>query len=190
MCGPFYDPEKEPATTYKDPRSHRRNDDIFDDWSKDVPSEVGKQGRRKNMARLEKRAREQEQDDEDNWFDKPGALKIRSQAKHDDNKRDEPRKASKFSFGKSVAEAGRRIGREDSKPPSLLSRITDDRGGRGRDDERDRDRDRYRNRDKYDRYDRDSDRRRWRDRDRESEYYERGRDRYQNRPRYKGGYMK
>ena len=188
MCGPFYDPEKEPATTYtKDPRSRRRNDDVFVHWSKDVPSEVGKQGRRKNMARLEKRAREQEQDDEDNWFDKPGDHKIRGQAKHDDKRRDEPRKASKFSFGKSVAEAGRRIG-EDSRP-SLLSRITDDRGGRGRDDDRDRDRDRYR--DKYDRYDRDKDRRGWRDdRHRESEYYEKGRDRYQNRPRYKGGYNK
>lgn len=190
MCGPFYDPEKEPATTYNDPRSRRRNDDVFDDWSKDVPSEVGKQGRRKNMAKLEKRAREQEQDDEDTWFDKPGNLKIRGQAKHyDDNRRDEPRKASKFSFGKSVVEAGRRIGGEDSKPSSLLSRISDDRGGRGQDDDRDRGRDRHR--DKYDRYDRDKDRgRRRHDRDRESEYYERGRDRYQNRPRYKGGYMK
>jgi hypothetical protein len=36
------------------------------------------------------------------------------------------------------------MGGEDSKPPSLLLRMTDDRGGRGRDDERDRDRDRYR----------------------------------------------
>lgn len=182
MRGPFYDPKKEPATTVKAPRSHRRNDDAYDDWSKDVPSEVGKQGRRKNMARMEKRAREQEQDDDDNWFDKSENLKIRGQAKQGDKRRDESRKASKFSFGKSVAEAGRRLGGEDSRRSSLLSRITDDRGGgRSRDDDRDGDRD---NRHRHDRYERDRGRR-----DREYDY-ERGRDRYQNRPRYKGGYMR
>jgi hypothetical protein len=70
------------------------------------------------MARLEKRAREQEQ------FNKSGNLQIRGRAKQDDGRRDEPRKASKLSFGKSIAEAGRRFGAEESKQqPSLLSRI-------------------------------------------------------------------
>jgi len=188
--GPFYDPEKERAITSKAPRSHRRNDDTYDDWAKDIPNEVGKQGRKKNMARLEKRAREQEQPDEDDWFNKPGNLQIRGRAKQDDSRRgdDEPRKASKFSFGKSIAEAGRRFGAEDSKQPSLLSRISDDRGSRGRGDDRDKYRDKHGryDDDRHDREDRDRRRRHGRDRDSE---YERDRDRYQNRPRYRGGYM-
>jgi len=197
MGGPFYDPEKELAIASKAPRSHRRKDDTYDDWSKDIPNEVGKEGRRKNMARLEKRAREQEQADEaDDWFNKSGNLQIRGRAKQDDGRRDEPRKASKLSFGKSIAEAGRRFGAEESKQqPSLLSRISDDRGSRGRGDDRDSrsrgdDRDRYRDRhgrydnDRHDREDRDRRRRHGRDE------YERDRDRHQNRPRYKGGYMR
>ncbi len=183
MGGPFYDPEKELAITSKAPRSHRRNDDTYDDWSQDIPSDVGKQGRRKNMAKLEKRAREQEQADEDDWFNKPGNLQIRGRAKQDNRRRDEPQKASKLSFGKSIAEAGRRFGAEDSKQPSLLARISDDRGSRGRGDDRDRYRDRH---GRYDNDRHDRDRRRRHDRDE----YERDRDRNQNRPRYKGGYMR
>lgn len=188
MGGPFYDPEKERTMTPKAPRSHRRNDDTYDDnWSKDIPNEVGKQGRRKNMARLEKRAREQEEADDDDWFNKPGNIQIRGRAKQDDSRRrDEPRKTSKLSFGKSIAEAGRRLGAEDSKQPSLLARISDDRGSssRGGGDDRDRYRERH---GRYDREDRDRRRRHGRNRDSE---YEKDRDRHQNRPRYKGGYTR
>ncbi|KAK2466194.1 hypothetical protein APHAL10511_001836 [Amanita phalloides] len=153
MCGPFYDP-----ITLKQPHPRRQNSDT---GSKAIPTDVGKQARRKNMAKLEKREREQECVDEDDWFSKSN-LKIRGQAKQDDRRRDEPRKASKITFGKSVVDARKRLD-EGDKAPSLLSRISTGRGSHDRGDDRDR----------------------YYDRDRKRQH-ERDRDRQQNRPRYRG----
>ncbi|KAF8627200.1 hypothetical protein AX15_004517 [Amanita polypyramis BW_CC] len=188
MSGPFYDPDKEQANS-KPTRSHRDNDRYEDDWFKDVPGEVGKQGRRKNMALLGKHAREQEQIEEDDWFGRSTDLKIRGQAKQDDRggRRDEPRRASKITFGKSVADAGKRLGTEDPTRPSLLSRISDDTGSRDNrvKSSRNDDRRRHRDGDDWDRWEGKS------RHGREREYdYERDRDRHRNRPRYKGGYMR
>ena len=69
--GPFYDQSKEPAHYVSDDRDFNYDAQALDDWSTNVPSNVGKQGRNKDRAKLEKRFREQEANDDD-WFANPG----------------------------------------------------------------------------------------------------------------------
>ncbi|KAF8639896.1 hypothetical protein AX17_001148 [Amanita inopinata Kibby_2008] len=150
MSGPFYDPLKELQTTSSQQRRRRKYDQERADgrdWFRDLPDEVGKHGKRKNIARLGRKAREQEQaNEEDSWFDSTSSLKIRGLARQgkEGARENEARKTPKISVGKSVAEAGKRLGLQDSKRRSLLSRMSDEfapedvrvRGGRSRHDNR------------------------------------------------------
>ena len=74
VSGPFYDQSKEPAN-YVSSSNYGAQD--LDDWSTRVPSNVGKQGRDKDRAKLEKRFREQEANDVD-WFANPRNAKNRN----------------------------------------------------------------------------------------------------------------
>ncbi|KAG6831610.1 hypothetical protein H0H92_009083 [Tricholoma furcatifolium] len=180
LSGPFFDSAKVPSKPKR--RRHEPRDDLPPSWG-NVPDNVGKKGRRKNAARMERGAQEQAaEDDPDDWF---GNLKnARSRGM---NQRDEDRKAGptrKLAFGKSLLESTRHF--RPPSPPKLLDRIGDtyysrnserhdssrkfDRGHSGRDDRSERDRNRSRDRD--------------RDRDR----YRRDRD--STGPRYKGGYSR
>jgi protein AIR1/2 len=183
--GPFYDPNKESIKKARIDDNKVEEYLGYNDWAKGIPEDVGKQSRKKNKARLERREQEQEQGDEDDWFGRPGReIRIRGEARRGIADENGTRKGSKMSFGKSIVDAGKRLGIQDSKPPSLLSRISDDRRTgdvrpRGSRDRRDDD---HRH---YSRDDRDHRNRPRRDRDRDREY-----DDERNRPRYRGGYAR
>src|ERR1700733_10219109 len=71
MSGPFYDPDVENTTS----SPHRRNTrdleyDDLSDWGANAPVNVGKRGKKNAKARMEKRAREAEENNDDGWFDK------------------------------------------------------------------------------------------------------------------------
>ncbi|TFK43553.1 hypothetical protein BDQ12DRAFT_731560 [Crucibulum laeve] len=196
MSGPFYDPDHEtrPSTS----RRHEERDWAqieLGDWGKGAPENVGKQAKKKNIARLEKRAQEHERDDDaDDWFDK----NIRNRKSGGQN---QPTNISskKITFGKSVRDAGRL---EEPSVPSLLARL----GDQYHPDQReyhDRARDPYpSSRSQYEsgktrhhRNDRSNGKERDRDRDRDRDRNkDRDRDKYRRRddkgPRYKGGYIR
>ncbi|KAA1466681.1 hypothetical protein DENSPDRAFT_862642 [Dentipellis sp. KUC8613] len=223
MSGPFFDPAADPSqasaqTQRRQPRDWEQGaagGTIGDGWGFDAPVNVGKQGRRKGRERLERRARELEdaEDDAEDWF---------GNARNVRNRGDAPRSngggGKRISFGESVKGGGRfedinaRMGPRhpaeglldrprsyggDSRkgPPGLLERMSDSRDGErrrsSRDERRDRERsgrDSKRDRERSSRDDR---------RERERERSGRGdpdRDDWRKRedrgPRYKGGYSR
>ncbi|KAL1944111.1 hypothetical protein VTO73DRAFT_3296 [Trametes versicolor] len=67
LSGPFSSEASRPSQ--RAPRDWETADAFADGHGSVVPMEVGKQGRKKERARLERRAREiEEEDDEDDWF--------------------------------------------------------------------------------------------------------------------------
>lgn len=143
---------------------------------------MGKQARRKNIAKLEKRAQEQAVDDDpDDWFG--NSRKDRRQ--NPPNRNNEP--GSKISFGKSLQDAGRQFQPPPPTKPNLLDRLGDNihrghsRDQTSRSSSRRHDRD-YGSRSHYDSYAPPG-----RDRNRDRDRY---RPREEPGPRYKGGYRR
>ncbi|KZT70314.1 hypothetical protein DAEQUDRAFT_725592 [Daedalea quercina L-15889] len=73
LAGPFADPDARPppkSKTKRPPRDWEVASAFADGYGGHVPMDVGKQGRRKERAKMEQRAREWEdrQDDPDDWF--------------------------------------------------------------------------------------------------------------------------
>ena len=125
MSGPFFDPDVENTTS----SSHRRNtrDDDLSDWGANAPVDVGKRGKKKAKARMGKRAREAEENDDDGWFDK---------ARRNDNDEAQSRRngrtasSKKMSFNLSVNGDSRFSGppppmEYHRAQPSLLDRLGD-----------------------------------------------------------------
>lgn len=130
MSGPFFDPAKEP--NYQ--ASYR--DDLPEGWGADAPSNVGKQGRKREQAKMEQRMREQEEEnDGDDWFTNPrnarnrGALPPASLP----HKPPLPTGPKKMSIGLSIKDAARQYQPSIAPGRSLLDRIDDGQNGR-RDD--------------------------------------------------------
>lgn len=167
------------------PRDWELANDLPKGWGDNAPENVGRQARRNNIAKMEKRAKEQAiEDDPNDWFGK---------SRNAQNHRAPPSSGSrapvapkKISFGKSFQGAGSQF-QPPSSAPSLLDRLGDNyhRGdSRSRDYERSRD-SRPRNR---------PDRNYGSQLRQDNRYPERDKDRYRRRdetgPRYKGGYSR
>ena len=167
LSGPFSDAAAAPVRA-RAPRDWENGESFGDGWGANAPINVGKRGRNRNRARMEQRAlelEEREQDDPGDWFSNPRNVRNRG-----------VRGAGGEGGGGPDAAVGKkkdakiRIGRawksDDPPPPppsgtgtttklSLLERVSNDdeydphssRGHRhgyyGRDRDRDRDRDRY-----------------------------------------------
>ncbi|EIN10754.1 hypothetical protein PUNSTDRAFT_100511 [Punctularia strigosozonata HHB-11173 SS5] len=183
LSGPFADPSSSPSAKgqqRREPRDWER-DALPMNWGQDAPAEVGKMGRKKDRARMEKRARDAEADgEEDDWF---GRLKNSdgSRRSRNENGRDRDRISGgghrmdgasgtkKITFGASLQD---RLGTssDSGSKPGLAERLAmgrDDGRHEGRyggnrprsGDRRDWDTGRDRNRDRGDRgRDRDRDR--------------------------------
>ena len=67
MSGPFFDPAEKPPGRSQRRSDRERDDSLPDGWGKSAPIDVGKRGRHKAMARLERQASALDQD-EDDWF--------------------------------------------------------------------------------------------------------------------------
>jgi protein AIR1/2 len=130
MSGPFFDPNVETTTTTTSRQRSLRDweeNDIPESWGVDAPSNVGKQGKKKDKVRMEKKAREQEEYDDDGWFDK-ARRDDKSEGKRSRNGRDNRvTSPKKLSFNPSVKWAS-----QSSAPPlptnkapkaSLLERL-------------------------------------------------------------------
>ncbi|KII94762.1 hypothetical protein PLICRDRAFT_47774 [Plicaturopsis crispa FD-325 SS-3] len=195
MSGPFADEEQAVSTKprHRQPRSWEQEDVFPDGWGKDAPVNVGKQGKKKDRARMEKQMREAE-DDPDDWFGAPANARSRGAVPTGPARGGGRQKKMSFGFSKEQ----RQFQAPPSLPskPQLLDRLSDGRdpyemqrdnwrnrdyddgkrrGGGGRERHRDRDK----NRDRGGRGDRDRDR----DRDRYDSGAEPG-------PRYRGGYSR
>ncbi|PFH52703.1 hypothetical protein AMATHDRAFT_107883, partial [Amanita thiersii Skay4041] len=79
LSGPFYDSTEQLQSLSNKDRCRSEIDKDTSEWLQNLPDEVGKQGRKKHMERMEKRAREQEQVEEDDWFGNSTNLRIRGQ---------------------------------------------------------------------------------------------------------------
>lgn len=180
MTGPFYDPDA--------PRTSTRS--LVRDWAKsDKLSDinivgVGKQGRLKAKAALQKNQARQDNEDPDDWFG-------RSKSNNREPPRGPAAQSKKISFGSSIGSQFKPL--PSTRPPSLLERIdTDERGPRseGRSERRDRPGNasskshRDRNRDKERDRERDRDHRKRREERRPSNKSSAG----EAGPRYRGGY--
>lgn len=80
MTGPFYDPATEPVRIPRGLRELQSTTDLPGlptDFGMNIPVDVGKRGRHKDRERLEKRYREQEDDDLQDWFDDSRNVKNR-----------------------------------------------------------------------------------------------------------------
>ncbi|KAL4075882.1 hypothetical protein J3A83DRAFT_2072962 [Scleroderma citrinum] len=134
MTSPFYNPDTEPVRIRRGPRELQSAKDVPglpDDLDMNIPVDVGKRGRNKDRERLEKRYREQEDDDVRDWFDNPQNVKSRGM-------KEPPRSRDKtMKFGSSLKDDRRQF-----HPPasavsssggsrSLLARLGDGVDQRG-----------------------------------------------------------
>lgn len=201
MSGPFFDPTSENVSStsrYRAPRDWEQGATLPEGWGNQAPDNVGRQGRRKNMARLEKRAREQEVDDDpDDWFGSAGNTRNRGMAPGPDRRGGtggkfssappQPPASKKLVFSKSLKDAGQQFQPESSSMPSLLSRLGDSYRHEGRARNNDRPPESRPPRPPRSHHEREYHPHRKREPARE-----RDRDKYRHRddpgPRYKGGY--
>jgi protein AIR1/2 len=206
LSGPFSDAAARPVPA-RAPRDWENGETFGDGWGANAPINVGKRARNKDRARMERRAfelEEQEQDDEGDWF--ANARNMRNRGVRGAESRPD---TGAHGFRKKDAKIRiTRAWKSDDPPPSpydrkqsLLERVSNDddhghhshsrdhrHGHYGRDREREiRDRDGDRDRDR----DRDGERDRGREpgwersRDRDNDRdWDRGRDRGQD---YGGG---
>ena len=178
MTGPFYDPnnERKASTSRSQVRDWASVEDTSR-WDKNAPGAVGRQGRMKSRAALERQA-QQAEDDQDDWFsrDRRSASSNRGQQQKNGSK-------TTFNFGKNMG-GGKQYAPPppDAERPSLLARLD-----LGRADGRDaRSGHRSRKRDYRDDSSSGHRDRRRRD-DRSSSHYSDRRNR-DHAPRYRGGY--
>lgn len=84
--GPFFDPTADPtsSTSYRrEPREWEREGGpgLPEGWGDNAPENVGKKGRRKEVQKMERRAKEQQtEDDPDDWFGNPRNVRNRGAA--------------------------------------------------------------------------------------------------------------
>jgi protein AIR1/2 len=120
MSGPFFDPGAEPPEYQA--RYHNHGDGSRNE---DVPNDVGRQGRKRARAKLEKSFEEQQQQngDQGDWFSNP--LNARSRVMQPaSSSRTEPHTSKKLIFGASVKEAGRHFQPLPApERPKLIDRI-------------------------------------------------------------------
>jgi protein AIR1/2 len=183
LSGPFSDAAVAPVRA-RAPRDWENEETFGDGWGASAPINIGKRARNRDRERMERRALElleQEQDDPGDWFANARNMRNRGVRGGGEGGPD----AGGHGRGVGKKDAKIRIGRawksDDPPPsgkPSLLERVSNDdydqrsRGhhhyGRDRDRDRDRDRGRERDHDHRDRggWERNRDRERDRDRDR------------------------
>ena len=118
MSGPFFvaSPRHSPSSPVhrREPRDWEREDVIVDKMGYHAPAHVGKQGRKKERAKMERKAREQELDDDEGWFAHSGNSK-----RSDGHSREQPKSPTKrLTFGSSMHNASRLL---DPKPRSERS---------------------------------------------------------------------
>ena len=80
MTGPFFDQSTSPVSRRREPRDWESSNTLPDGWGFNAPTNVGKQARKKDRARMEQRAREQEEQDADDggdWFENPRNVRSR-----------------------------------------------------------------------------------------------------------------
>lgn len=197
MHGPFFDPTNERKASTS--RSSARDWSAVDDsWGKNAPGDVGRKGRMKSRAKLEKQAAEQAADDPLDWFNRPAASS--STANGNSGKQRDTSKP--FTFGKGLG-AGKQFvppPPREGAGPSLLARLDKGRED-GKASRRSRRSEPSRNSESLRRSEssrkpevRDSsyyrDRRRRDERDRaESTYYDIDNPTKKSGPRYRGGYI-
>ncbi|KIM46209.1 hypothetical protein M413DRAFT_441278 [Hebeloma cylindrosporum] len=169
--GPFYNPEKEPRVISRAEFRDWEQVDEFSSWGRGAPDRVGRQGRMKSRAALERQSQTLE-DDPDDWFG--------SATKRDASNRPS-RDSRTMTFGRSVG-AGRQYSQpQNGASPSLLARLGDNvEGSRSSRVER-----RHHRRPNGPRIDRDS-RHRYEERPSKKPYSERHLS--DQGPRYRGGY--
>ena len=110
MTGPFYDLNNYQPTT----KSYVRDWDQIDRMS--VMTDVGRKGRLKSKVALERRAKEIEQDDDDDWFARGNRHKNRPTSRSSHHQTS----SKKLSFNR---QNDRYASDRRSRPPSLLDRI-------------------------------------------------------------------
>lgn len=110
LSGPFYD-------TYASNLYDRKPRD----WELLVPENVGKKGRKDQLLRMERKAREQvSREDTNDWFENPKNTRTRRVPQPNVRTPEPPKK---LTFGKSIHESVRHLGRQSR--PSLLERLGD-----------------------------------------------------------------
>lgn len=197
MSGPFFDPATEPSDYQV-----RYREELPNDWM-NAPSNVGKQGRKKDQARMEQRLLKEQETDGDDWFQNPRNARNRSAQSTTAFARLPPPGPKKMTFGLSIKDAGRQFQPPPTAPrPSLIERISGDGGQSGRRNDR-RGPDSHSKRDslnKRGREDDNSNGKGWQDRDRGGRDRDRDRSgrrdkerelghrRHESGPRYTGGY--
>jgi len=124
MSGPFYDPAAEPVQYQASYHDHGGNGMLPEDWGMGAPSNVGKRGRKKDRAKLQKKFQEQETvSDSDNWFLNPA--NARSQPAPQSNGT-RPYAPKIKIFGASMKEAGQQFQLPlVPERPKLIDRIQD-----------------------------------------------------------------
>jgi protein AIR1/2 len=200
MSGPFADPSSSDSPKAKRGRAPRdwERDALPMNWGQNAPAEVGKMGRRKDRARMEKRARAAEDGDDDDWFNRQRDMnrpKRSKDVKDTERERRGGGSGTKIAFSASLKDRlSTSSGTPSGSKPGLAERLgmakddgrdrfKRDDGRLSRRDRRDRDQDRYRGRDRdVDGYrDRDKDRDRDRSRGGERHGTGNGRDRHNGR---------
>ncbi|EGN93064.1 hypothetical protein SERLA73DRAFT_190229 [Serpula lacrymans var. lacrymans S7.3] len=133
--GPFFDPAAEPIRTHRGPRELQSEADkppLNEDWGIDAPLNVGREGKKKDRARLEKRYREQDEEDPDDWFGKSRMGRGRGKPVEQP-----PPRSGGLKFSTSMKDVGRQFmpapPDRNEKPPSLLARlgVTDNSSRKG-----------------------------------------------------------
>jgi protein AIR1/2 len=118
LSGPFFDAELPRSLSHRREPREWEHPGPPNSWGKDLPENVGRKGRKKDAERMEKRAQEQEaNDDQDDWFGNPRASRSRG-PRQENEKRPPTGPSTKMSFGKSVQQAGRQF-----QTPSLADRL-------------------------------------------------------------------
>jgi len=116
--GPFFvaSPKLAPSSSAhgREPRDWEREDVIVDKSGYHAPAHVGKQGRKKDRAKMERRAREQELDDEEDWFGKTPNSRDRHSKEHSKSP------SKKLTFGSSLRPSSRTFD-SSAKPRSERS---------------------------------------------------------------------
>ena len=126
MSGPFFvaSPRHAPSSPVhrREPRDWEREDVIVDKMGYHAPAHVGKQGRKKERAKMERKAREQEVDDDEGWFAHSGNSK-RSDPR-DGHGKDQPKLPTKrLTFGSSMHNASRLFDLKPRSERSLRDRL-------------------------------------------------------------------
>ncbi|KZT24529.1 hypothetical protein NEOLEDRAFT_1134919 [Neolentinus lepideus HHB14362 ss-1] len=186
MSGPFYNAT---VSSSKDktrrPRDWESADHLGDGWGFNAPMNVGKQGRRKDRARMEQAAKDQEEgEDTDDWFNNPRNARNRGVPSRRNDRDD---RGKMVTFG-SMSTRDRKFEFDSALEPSR-SWHPDDRN-RGRPYDRDRHERAHEPLTIRGAARRDYDYSNGRDRGRSRRYSPEPRQerRGEHRPRYKGGY--